>query len=68
MAKKSVKSQVTQEVKFAKHWTKEYVESVFQCIEEGNLEEAIYYASQLAPVWGAIESTLQEIIEQDQQD
>lgn len=34
--------------------------------QKGNLEEAVYYASQLGPVWGQIEVQLEEIIQQSE--
>lgn len=63
MAKKTAKGLVAKEVKSAKYWSKQYIESIYVCLEEGNVQEALYYAQQLAPVWGQIEVELEEFFE-----
>lgn len=63
MAKKTAKGLVAKEVKSAKFWTKEYIESIYICLEEGNVKEALYYAQLLGPLWGQIEVELEEFFE-----
>ena len=42
---------IAKEITAARHWSKKYLDSVLICIDEGNLEEAEYYAEMLMPVW-----------------
>ncbi len=67
MAKKSVKSSIEKEVFYARKWSKIYVQGMIESIEQGEFEEALSYARQLAPVWGEIETTLEELIEEQEQ-
>lgn len=55
-----LKKILNKEIKSAKHWTKEYLEAIFICLEENNYDEAEYYAMLIAPLWGQLESTITE--------
>jgi hypothetical protein len=57
----AVKKLVATEVKAARHWTKNYLEGINDAIESGDWEQAEYIASQLAPIWGEIENTINDI-------
>lgn len=63
MAKKTAKGLVAKEVKSAKYWTKQYIESIHICLEEERFKEALYYAQLLGPLWGQIEVELEEFLE-----
>lgn len=54
---------IAKEITAARHWSKKYLDSVLICIDEGNLEEAEYYAEMLMPVWGAISVAISELRE-----
>jgi hypothetical protein len=57
---KVLKAQIAKEVKSARKWTKGYLDSIEICLEEGRLEEALQYASQLGPIWGQVEMVIEE--------
>lgn len=59
---KSITSQIKAEVKSAQHWTKEYLDSMFTAIHQERFEDALQIATELAPIWGEIETSLQEAI------
>ena len=54
---------IAKELTAARHWSKKYVDSVLICIDEGDLEQAEYYAEMLMPVWGAISVAIAELRE-----
>lgn len=54
---------IKESVRFAKAWSKEYLESMYLALNENRFEDALQIASELAPIWGDIEMTVQEAIE-----
>ena len=61
MKTSTAQKKIRNEVISARKWTRIYLQDLMDAIELGNLEQAEYIASQIAPLWGEIENTIIDI-------
>ena len=62
MTKTQEKKKIAEEVKYAKQWTKTYLQDINDAITAGNYARAQYVASQLGPIWGQVEMVIDDIV------